>query len=162
MSVLIKGMKMPKECHECRWFFFQGVSCTEPRYYLDARCDLIPSGQDWYGEDKRGGWVGDSIEHIPGYNGYYPHRHAVEIGTRARQCPLTELPEKHGRLIDRDEFLKKMNLAISMVSGMMKALGAEDDAELQMELKSYRDIREGIKEEPTIVEAEGDEGCGSG
>lgn len=54
------------------------------------------------------------------------------------------------RAIDGDELIKKMNLAISMMSGMMKALDAEEDEGLQMELKAYRDIRDGIKEEPTI------------
>ena len=54
------------------------------------------------------------------------------------------------RAIDADEFIKKLNLAISMMSGMMKMLNAEDDEGLQMELKAYREIRDGIKEEPTI------------
>lgn len=92
MSVLIKDMKMPKECGECRWFHFHGETCTTPKYYLDARCELVKSGQDWYGKDVRGGWIGESIEHIPGWAGYYPHKHCVEMGTRASQCPLCELP----------------------------------------------------------------------
>lgn len=54
------------------------------------------------------------------------------------------------RLINADEVVKKLNLAISMMSGMMKMLNAEDDEGLQMELKAYREIRDGIKEEPTI------------
>ena len=73
---------------------------------------------------------------------------------RRSDCPLVELPEKHGDLIDRDEFLKKMNLAVAMMKGAMKALDAEDDGELQMELKAYSDIRDGVKEEQTVVEAE--------
>lgn len=92
MAILIKDMEMPSECHGCRWFYFQGISCTEPRYYLDARCELVESGQDWYGKDSRGGWVGESIEHIPGWAGYYSHKHCVEEGLRASQCPLCELP----------------------------------------------------------------------
>ena len=90
MGVLIKGMEMPTECHGCRWFYFQGTSCTEPKYYLDARCELVESGQDWYGKDRRGGWIGESIEHIPGWTGYYSYQHCVEDGTRAKQCPLSE------------------------------------------------------------------------
>ena len=92
MGVYINGMKMPKECGECRWFHFHGETCTTPKYYLDARCELVKSGQDWYGKDSRGGWIGESIEHIPGWAGYYPYRHCVEMGTRASQCPLCELP----------------------------------------------------------------------
>lgn len=94
MSVLINGMEMPKECHGCRWFYFQGTSCTEPRYFLNARCELVESGQDWYGKDRRGGWVGESIEHIPGWTGYYSYKHCVEDGTRAKQCPLSEPYER--------------------------------------------------------------------
>ena len=92
MSVLIKEMEMPTECHGCRWFYFQGTSCTEPKYYLDARCEMVESGQDWYGKDARGGWIGESIEHIPGWSGNYSHQHCVEMGTRASQCPLCDLP----------------------------------------------------------------------
>lgn len=54
------------------------------------------------------------------------------------------------RVIDADSLVEKLNLAISMMSGMMKMLNAEDDEGFQMELKAYRDIRDGIKEEPTI------------
>lgn len=107
MSVLIKDMEMPTECHGCRWFYFQGTSCTEPKYYLDARCEMVESGQDWYGKDARGGWIGESIEHIPGWSGNYSHQHCVEMGTRASQCPLCELPSaqperKNGKWIIKD------------------------------------------------------------
>lgn len=54
------------------------------------------------------------------------------------------------RLIDADALLMKMNLAIAILEGTMKNLGLQDDAECQMELKAYRDIRDGIKDEPTI------------
>ena len=99
MSVLIKDMEMPTECHGCRWFYFQGTSCTEPKYYLDARCEMVESGQDWYGKDARGGWIGESIEHIPGWSGNYSHQHCVEMGTRASQCPLCELPSAQPEII---------------------------------------------------------------
>lgn len=76
---------------------------------------------------------------------------------RDEDCPLVEVHTPHGRLIDADELLKEMNLAIAMMSGMMKTMDAEDDGELQMELKAYRDIRDGIKGEPVVIEAEGGE-----
>ena len=53
------------------------------------------------------------------------------------------------RLIDADALLMNMNLAIAVLEGTMKNLGLQDDAECQMELKAYRDIRDGIKDEPT-------------
>lgn len=105
-SVLVKGMSMPKECHGCRFFYFNGTSCTEPKYYLDARCKLVESGQDWYGKDSRGGWVGESIEHIPGWSGSYPHKHCIADGTLAKQCPLVEVKTPHGRLFDETEVKK--------------------------------------------------------
>ena len=105
MSVIVTDMVFPKECGECEWFCFEGITCTTPQYYLDARCRRIPSGQDWYGEDRRGGWIGKSIAHLPGYGGRYPHEHCIEFGTRPENCPLIELP-KHGDLIDRDEAIK--------------------------------------------------------
>ena len=131
MSIVIKGMEMPDECHGCRWFFFEGTSCTQPKYYLNARCDLVESGQDWYGKDKRGGWVGESIAHIPGWSGNYNHYHCVEFGTRAKQCPLVGLPEKHGRLVDADSITKDSKRRTG------KRLLAVDTA-------------------PTVLEAEGD------
>ena len=43
-----------------------------------------------------------------------------------------------------------MNLAIAVLKRTMKNFDIEDDPECQMELKAYQDIRDGIKEEPTI------------
>ena len=85
-----------------------------------------------------------------------PARYNRDGSTRPEWCELVELPEKHGRLIDGDELFKQMNIAIAMMSGMMKAIGAEDDKEMQMELKAYRDIRDGIKDCETVIESEGE------
>lgn len=54
------------------------------------------------------------------------------------------------RLIDADALLMKIDVAIAMIEGTMKNLDLQDDAKCQMELKAYRDIRDGIKDEPTI------------
>lgn len=54
------------------------------------------------------------------------------------------------RCIDADALVKKMNLAIAMIKMTMKNFDIEDDPECQMELKAYQDIRDGIKNEPTI------------
>lgn len=54
------------------------------------------------------------------------------------------------RLIDADALIQKMNLAIAMLERTMKNFDIENDPECQMELKAYRDIRDGIKDEPTI------------
>lgn len=65
MSVVIKGMKMPKSCMECQ-FHWEGII---------QRCGLKMMSIN----------VTDSHG--------FPH-----------DCPLVELPEKHGRLIDVDAF----------------------------------------------------------
>lgn len=54
------------------------------------------------------------------------------------------------RLIDADALIQKMNLAIAALERAMKIFDIEDDPEYQMELKAYKDIRDGIKDEPTI------------
>ena len=54
------------------------------------------------------------------------------------------------RLIDGDALVAKMNLAIAVLKRTMKNFDIDDDPECQMELKAYQDIRDGIKEEPTI------------
>lgn len=54
------------------------------------------------------------------------------------------------RLIDADALVANMNLAIALIKRTMKNFDIEDDPECQMELKAYQDIRDGIKEEPTI------------
>lgn len=88
--VIIKNMEMPKECHGCRFFWYKGMS---KGYYLDARCELIPSTQDWNGPNKNGGWCGEDITHIPGCSGYYYYHHCVREGERAVQCPMMPVEE---------------------------------------------------------------------
>lgn len=65
MSVLIRGMTMPKNCCDCPCF-------NEFGYHFcnldDERRDVYYSKPEW--------------------------------------CPLVELPEKHGRLIDADKMVK--------------------------------------------------------
>ena len=61
MSVLMKGVTMPKDCDTCQFSMIND-------------CNL---------------WMIMDVDEI------HP------------ECPLTELPEKHGRLIDADEVLKE-------------------------------------------------------
>lgn len=89
-------IKTPKKCHGCPCFWHEGIHGTrQGEYYLDARCKLVEATQDWYFElehraNPRGGWVGDDLDEIDGYDhGYYQYHHAVKEGTRAKQCPLS-------------------------------------------------------------------------
>ena len=72
MSVLIKGLKIPKNCRECK------IKAWEERY-----------------------------------NAYVcPFSGIIELSglTTGRQgdCPLVEIPLKHGRFVDIDELSRKM------------------------------------------------------
>lgn len=72
MSVLIKGMKMPKSCMNCMFCGFAGANCE-----LDT-CLITGSAQ----------------KHIP--------------HSKMPDCPLIEVPDGHGRLIDADALIERM------------------------------------------------------
>ena len=69
----------------------------------------------------------------------------IKFSGRSEHCPLVELPEKHGRLIDADALITKRG-------GL--AVDSENIVELSpgwtIPLESVIDI------EPTVVEAEGE------
>jgi hypothetical protein len=100
----------------------------------------MESGQDWYGKDKRGGWVGKDISNLPGYGGYYPHKHCVEAGTRADKCPLVEVQEPHGRLIDAEK--------------LKNEYPHDTDWDYPVNTNCY--VCESIDNAPTVIEAEGE------
>lgn len=54
------------------------------------------------------------------------------------------------RLIDADALMELLTTAIRNMKGMAKFLGAEDDPEIQMEIKAYTDIANGVNDMPTI------------
>ena len=73
MSVLIKGMKMPKSCLNCK---FTKEKFSSLGRFVNCRLGL-----------------GDVV-------GYSTGQH---VNDRHPDCPIVEIPEKHGDLIDRDE-----------------------------------------------------------
>jgi len=104
MSVLIKGMEMPKCCGMCNAFFEKGdgFSCT----ITDTEVERL-----WYKRNK--------------------------------DCPLVEIPSKHGDLIDRDELKAKIEKL------KMKSENGYINVGLTMALGLLQ------KSAPTIIEAEG-------
>lgn len=54
------------------------------------------------------------------------------------------------RLIDANALELILSNAIGMMMTMAKALDCEDDPEIQMEIKAYTDILNGVKEQQTI------------
>ncbi len=56
------------------------------------------------------------------------------------------------RLIDANVLENELQQAIALQEAMAKTLGIDDDEAIQAELKAYRDILNGVKEQPTISE----------
>lgn len=54
------------------------------------------------------------------------------------------------RLIDADELIETLDNAINMMAAVAENFGLVDDPEIEMELKAYRDIRNGVSQMPTI------------
>lgn len=80
MSLLVKDMKMPKNCNECPMYFYEGQGICSCRVLSAIEDDEVL--KPW--KKKR------------------------------KDCPLIEIPDKHGRLIDADtayeQFLNLMDI----------------------------------------------------
>ena len=111
MGVYVKGLKMPKSCSDCL-FFVDGLYDAN-----DEPCSACLAKED------NSPW-GCGYEEIDGID---------HMARRMDYCPLVEVPEPHGRLIDAD------------------ALDYKLDA-------SDRDIyvKYTLEEESTVIEAEGE------
>ena len=103
MSVLIKGMDMPNTCLNCKF------------------------------TDEKFTSLGVSINCNLGLGGVVGYRTGHHVGDRHPNCPLIELPEHHGGLIDADN---------------LKMWFGEKD------LYSYDYIIGTINDEQTVIEAE--------
>lgn len=109
-SVLINGMKMPKNCEECDFCHWSNLHQTG----RCDRCDDEPVCADFGTDYKR---------------------------TRARFCPLVEVPTPHGRLIDADE--------------LKKEYPHDEDWEYPVNTNEY--VSESIDNAQTVIEAEREE-----
>ena len=81
MSVVVRGMRIPESCTKC--IFSYKEESYEPKegtYYSVSTCK------------------GDVIS-----TNYYTNENKKYTYSRPDYCPLVEIPEKHGRLIDADE-----------------------------------------------------------
>jgi len=105
MSVLIKGMEMPKSCF---------------------RCPLI--NNICYEKEKV---IRDSMgRRLTVYE-------FEKIARILEDCPLVELPSKHGDLIDRQELLRLL-----------------DDSDFSYNSEAFTVVTEVLESSPTIIEAE--------
>lgn len=131
MSILVKGMKMPKDCDSCWLSRMRGSSLGG---ILD--CKIL-------------GTIGAAMDD--------PHD---ILNNRHPDCPLIELPEVHGRLIDANAFSDFITDAIKRQE--YENLKIDD-------LLTVADVLEAVVSDltgtgldrfnnaPTIIEAEGDE-----
>ena len=71
--------------------------------------------------------------------------HPQGVGHRPDYCPLVEVPTPHGRLIDADAILGKINAIIS---------AHPDEADLYEQDAVI--VRDWLRSEPTIIESEGE------
>lgn len=106
MSVIVKSMKMPKNCQEC------GL-------YIEGAC------------------------YAKGYRDY----RSIMDTAKPDDCPLVELPEKHGRLVDADKLADLLSKEKEKVVG-------EGNLFLCFAVGFAWGF---ITKEPTVVEAEGSE-----
>lgn len=110
MSVLIKGMKMPKSCSSCG-FMYGG--CGDGYY-----CSLLKKTFDIWNE--------------------------ISV-KRAKGCPLVEVKEPHGRLIDADAFDERVRVA-----------GGMSEEELTEDFKDgVQTVLYMLSKQQSIIEAEG-------
>lgn len=113
MSVVVKGMRIPESCTKCKFAYKEeSYEPKEGMFYSIGTCkdEIIKSN-------------------------YYTMENKKYAYSRPDYCPLIEIPEKHGRLIDADKLMDdiKKNSA---------SYFADDFA------------REWVDVQPTVIEAE--------
>ena len=104
MSVLIKGMEMPKSCAECP-MLYDGEACYLSGMWSDMRFMLLCSNG-----------------HTDEYRlGQFPYKEK-----RVDWCPLVEVPAPHGDLIDRNKIRHLGNTAYGNAFSAPTIIEAEE------------------------------------
>ena len=119
MGVYVKGMEMPKSCSDCL-FFVDGLYDANdwPCSACLAKEDNSPSGCG-YKEI-------DGIDHMT---------------TRMDYCPLVEVPEPHGRLIEAPDVSEY-------------EVFDEDTGTREISLFGLMECHRMVEDAPTVIEAE--------
>ena len=123
MSVLIKGMELPKDCPYCKMAYYNASDEF-------TGCAVVP--------DKR----------------YAMHNDAVYAKSTQRPdwCPLVEIPEPHGDLIDRDAFRADFSMGENCDKcGVVLKRCEYDRIYTKMDFCGWLD------DAPTVIKAEGGE-----
>lgn len=116
MSILIPGMEMPENCEKCEF----KRQCS-PTNVPDFECMINQYPILYCSKSKTS------------------KQHNVEE-EYLQECPLVPIPEKHGRLIDAEDFVDYMQ-------------NRYDNNEITN--GDWIDFRLSLKDQPTIVPAEG-------
>lgn len=111
MSLIVKGISLPRSCSTCRFSYFT--------VGIKKRCEI--SGDE----------VNPLIDH------------------RDINCPLTELPTPHGRLIDADRLLALVEKEVNNT-----CIGCEPEPDDCCAYDRFKEIISEIKTAQTIIEAE--------
>lgn len=119
MSVIVRGMEMPKDCRECR--------------LMEYHCS---TGETWCAPAD--GLLAEIFKPIP-FDG------------RPDWCPLAELPEKHGDLIDRQ------TLKDAVLKWMPPDPCGKEEKEFPYETDICASMLMEIEEQDAVIEAEGEE-----
>ena len=127
MGVYVKGMEMPKSCSDCP-FFVDGLydANDELLSVCLAKEDNSPSGCGYK--------VIDGIDHM---------------ARRMDYCPLVEVQEPHGDLIDRDALVKEMTNGI-------RAGTLEEGYEEYQNINNMDDCVDCVSCADAVIEAEGE------
>ena len=75
----------------------------------------------------------------------------TNVAVRVQGCPLVEFPEKHGRLIDADAFIK--HLEKEFADGYEKDQKSDSDMKMLI-AKMHELIITEIRKRPTVIESE--------
>ena len=114
MGIYIKGMEMPTTCEECLGYREDG--------WYGASCLFLQDEDGW------------AVEIDDGLTDEYDLEQE-----RHPNCPLVEFPTPHGRLIDEDTFICRIDDSFRMAG-----LNGAD----------YRKVKRWLKNARTILEAE--------
>ena len=129
MSVIIKGMEMPRSCWECNLHCFRDNGFRDKEEIKWGPITIIP-------EDFRCG----------GNNEWHETNEFDFLNERHPDCPITEIPTPHGRLIDAD----KLQTAIhGCLCENCQTFPCEKGIGCLIE-----DVFNLLDEAPTIIEAE--------
>lgn len=138
MSVVVLGMEMPECCQDC-----EGHLVGEWNEY-DEMCDtciFVLSEHPWEPEHKEIDGI-DTSKSIPDW------------------CPLRPLPEKHGRLIDADDYAAEMKKRQDNAMLWKEKAARNNDMTIfargDQAIRTFSEAKLTLDNMETIVEAEGD------